>query len=145
MDESKRLRKNLYILIFLNAALLAFAIAYTVYFKATEDTDREIICIFKETFGLYCPGCGGSRALYHFLNFNLFRSFVLYPPIIVSALVVLDFDLRLFVSLIKKSSEITDRFRYYTFLLIPASIILTFIVRNLLLLIFKIDTVGDFI
>jgi hypothetical protein len=145
MKENKKLRKNLYILIFLNAALFAFAISYTVYFKETEGTGREISCIFKDTFGIYCPGCGGSRSLYYFLRLDFFRSFILYPPIIISALVVLDYDLRLSVSLIKKKTDITDRFKFYTFLLIPSSIMLTFIIRNLLLLVFKIDTVGDFI
>ena len=145
MEEKRKLRKNLYILIFLNSALFAFAISYTVYFKEIAGTGREISCIFKETLGFYCPGCGGSRSLYHFLKLEFFRSFILYPPIIISALVVLDYDIRLTVTLIKKTTELTDRFKFYTFLLIPASIILNFIIRNLLLLVFKIDTVGDFI
>lgn len=145
MDEKRKLRKNLYILIFTNAALFAFAVAYTVYFKEIAETGRKISCIFKETFGIYCPGCGGSRSLYHLLRFELFRSFILYPPILIGALVILDYNLRLFISIIKKRTEITDRFKFYTFLLIPASIILTFLVRNLLLLVFKIDTIGDFI
>ena len=145
MNENRKLRKNLYILIFLNAALRAFAIAYTIFFKENEGTGREILCIFKETFGFYCPGCGGSRSLYLFLRFDFLKSFILYPPITVGALVVLDYDIRLFITLIKKKSYLSDKFKFYTFILIPISIILTFLIRNLLFLVFKIDTVGDFI
>ena len=63
----------------------------------------------------------------------------------MSALVILDYDIRLVITLIKKNTEITDRFRFYTFILIPVSIILSFIIKNVLLLAFEIDTVGDFI
>lgn len=141
----KRLKKNLYILIFLNLSLLLFAVAYTVYFKLSEGSDYAIECVFKKTFGIYCPGCGATRALYNLLSFNLLKSFILYPPVLISALIIFDYDARLFITLVKKNTSITDRFKYYTFLLIPISIILTFVIRNILFIFFKIDTVGDFI
>ena len=62
----------------------------------------------------------------------------------IGALVIIDYDIRLIITIIKKNTAVTDRFRFYTFLLIPISIILTFIIRNILLIFFKIDTVGDF-
>jgi len=145
MNEKIMLRKNLYILIFLNLSIIAFAVFYTLIFTFINGTEREISCLFKEIFGLYCPGCGGSRSLYYFLRFSFVRSFILYPPITFGALVVLDYDIRLSITLIKKNTALTDRFRFYTFLLIPISIILTFIIRNILLIVFKIDTVGDFL
>ena len=145
MDKEKRLRKNLYILIFLNLSLLLSAVAYIIYFKLTNGKEIGISCYFKETFGLYCPGCGGTRALYHLLNLNLFRSFILYPPITIGSLVIFDYDMRLLITLVKRNTAVTDRFKYYTFILIPVSVILTFIIRNILFLVFKIDTVGDFI
>ena len=145
MFNDKRLRKNFHILLIINISLVLFAIAYTAYFKLTEGTQIGIECAFKKTFGFYCPGCGGSRALYLFLKFNFLKSFILYPPISVGAIVVLDYDIRLLLSLIKRNTAITDKFKYYTFLLIPISIILTFIIRNILFIFFKIDTVGDFI
>lgn len=145
MLENKKLKKNLYILLILNISLLLFAVFYTLYFLKTQGTESEFKCIAKNLFGFYCPGCGGSRSLLAFLTFDFVTSFVYYPPIIISAFVVLDYDRRLLTSLIKKNTEITDSFKFYTFLIIPAAIILWFIIRNILLLVFKIDTVGDFI
>ena len=144
MNKNSGLRKNLYILIFLNFSLLLFGIFYTAFFFEKGDAG-EFSCAFKSYFGLYCPGCGGSRSLYHFLRFEFFKSFIYYPPIIIGALVILDYDARLIITLIKKSCALTDRFKYYTFILIPISIVINFILRNLLLILFKIDTVGDII
>ena len=52
----KRLKKNLYILIFLNLSLLLFAVAYTVYFKLSEGSDYAIECVFKK------PSASTARA-----------------------------------------------------------------------------------
>lgn len=145
MNIRNKLKRNFYILLILNISLLLFAVFYTLYFKGTQDTENEIKCIAKNLFGIYCPGCGGSRSLYAFLSFDFITSFILYPPLIISAFVILDYDRRLIISLIKKDTKITENFKFYTFLIIPASIILWFIIRNILLLVFKIDTVGDFI
>lgn len=145
MNIRNKLKRNFYILLILNMSLLLFAVFYTLYFKEIQNTENGIKCIAKNLFGIYCPGCGGSRSLYAFLSFDFINSFILYPPIIISAAVVLDYDRRLITSLIKKDTEKTDNFKFYTFLIIPASVILWFIIRNILLLVFKIDTVGDFI
>lgn len=36
-------------------------------------------CRFKEATGLYCPGCGGTRAVRALLSGHLIRSFVYHP------------------------------------------------------------------
>ena len=141
----KKLKKNLYILIILNFSLLLFAILYSLYFYFTKGTENEIKCVFKDFFGMYCPGCGGSRSLFSFITLDFLNSFRLYPPIIISAFVILDYDRRLLKTPVKKDTIYTDKFNFFTFLIIPAAIILWFFMRNFLLLVFKIDTVGDFI
>ncbi len=140
----KQLKKNLLILIIMNSALILFALIYTLTVSLLSENEGESICFIQRNLHIYCPGCGGSRSLLAFLKFDLLSSFVLYPPIIISALVILDYDRRLLITLIRKDPSKTASFKFYTFLIIPASIILTFIIRNILLICFKIDTVGDF-
>lgn len=36
-------------------------------------------CSFYKTTGLYCPGCGGTRAVVTLLKGNWIRSFLLHP------------------------------------------------------------------
>ena len=139
------LKKNVKIFITMNISLILFAIFYVIYFDSVKGTVAEVRCRFKEALGFYCPGCGASRSLKAFIHFDFIKSFILYPPITVSALVILDYDIKLIITFICKNTKITDRFKYYTFLLIPASVIISFVVKNILLFFFKIDTVGDFI
>ncbi len=137
------LKKNLKILIILNGSLLLSAVAYLIFFLATDKVG--IPCIIKEGFGFYCPSCGGSRALLALFRLDIYTSFIYYPPLIISALVILDYDIRLVITLIKRRSKYADNFKFYSFLIIPISVIVWFILRNILLFSFGIDTLGDFI
>ena len=143
--ENKGLKKNLYIFIFMNLSLILFAIAYTLYFNLTKGTEHEIKCAVQAAAGIYCPGCGGSRSLDAFMRLDFLRSFYYYPAIPIAAVIVLIYDVRLALSLIKKNTKYTDGLRFYSFILIPIVMILTFVLRNVLLFCFKIDTLGDFI
>jgi len=42
------------------------------------------ICLFHQTTGLLCPGCGASRALYHLLHGHLAVAFRFNPLLIAS-------------------------------------------------------------
>ena len=139
------LRKNLIILLTLNLSLLLFAAGYVIYFYLSDGESLFFECYVKERFGFYCPGCGGSRSLAAFIRLDFISSFILYPPIIISAIVIIDYDIRLIITLVKRNTEITDKFKFYTFILIPVSIILSFLIKNILLFVFRIDTIGDFI
>ena len=36
-------------------------------------------CVVKEITGIYCPGCGGTRAVKAFFEFRILRSILLHP------------------------------------------------------------------
>ena len=42
-------------------------------------------CIFRQMTGLYCPGCGGTRAAIALLSGHPVRSFLLHPIILYGA------------------------------------------------------------
>lgn len=44
-------------------------------------------CIFYNKYGLYCPGCGGTRSITSLLNGKLIQSFF-YHPIILYSIVI---------------------------------------------------------
>lgn len=56
------------------------AILYFIFPKAF--TMFIFPCFFHEMTGLYCPGCGGTRAVRALLNGNIVKSF-LYNPIVM--------------------------------------------------------------
>lgn len=44
-------------------------------------------CIFRQVTGYYCPGCGGTRAVYALFSGHLIKSFY-YQPFVLYAVVV---------------------------------------------------------
>jgi hypothetical protein len=92
---------------------------------------------------LYCPGCGGTRALLALLNFNLLESFILYPPLLVLTVLILEIDFRLLLCAIKNTPKYFEKYKYSRFYILAAVIILNFVFKNALLIFFNIDLIGD--
>ena len=135
MDRARR--RHIIIFITLNLSVLVLAFIYNILFE--EGLIGK--CVFLDTFGLYCPGCGGSRSLNFLLKFDLINSFIYYPPIIITVLILLYANLRLLLAIIKKTETVT-KIDYRLFLIIPVAIILNFVIRNILLF-FGIDLLGN--
>ncbi len=60
--------------------------AFAVFFAAAEWTDYRIFaympdCAFYRLTGLYCPGCGGTRALFLLMRGELLGSFLFHPTV----------------------------------------------------------------
>ena len=127
-----------------HVAVLLISIAYTVLFlySSSDGSPSVFDCSFKNSTLLYCPGCGGSRGLYYFLTFDWVRSFVYCPAILVTVGILAFLDLRVVRAFIKDSPEPIRTFPSKLFLIIPAVLLLNFIVRNVVLLC-GIDYIGD--
>ena len=71
--------------------ILAAALFFAWYLK-TQVSDvafQEGACRFSQSFHLYCPGCGGTRAVKHLLHFDLVRSFLSHPIPIYAGILLL--------------------------------------------------------
>ena len=139
-------KRFLLFLLISNAALLTVSLIYAHITSLSMESGIEAVsCIFKHNMKLYCPGCGGSRSLVYLLRFDILRSFIYYPALPVCALLVLDADVRAIISLIKDSPGAILGFRINALIIIPIIIILNFIIKNILLVCFGIDILGDII
>ena len=140
------LRKKIILFCFLPLILLiAVSIVYSAMVTASLTVGEELIfCKFKHTFLLYCPGCGGSRSLIALLSLDFVKSFILFPALPVTVLIMIDFYVRATVSFIKNDAKYLKGFRTWLLIIIPTLIILNFFVRNIFLL-NGIDLIGDFI
>lgn len=100
-------------------------------------------CSFKTHFGMYCPGCGGTRALIALLQGDVIQS-LKYNPIIL--LFILDILSMTLLSIVENRSQEKYRgvkIRLFVNLSFLLFIILFFITRNVLLYKFGIDPLGD--
>lgn len=86
-------------------------------------------CIIRRFYGIYCPGCGGTRAVRAFLQGQFVDSF-LYHPIVLYVAVIF-----LYCLLFRKKPKVT-----YLYIALGI-VILNCIVRNVLLLVFHIETI----
>lgn len=85
LKKEKTLEEQLYILglVF----LLSGSISILVYFKILLPGIDSIPCILLETLGLYCPGCGGTRAVEALFHGHLLTS-LWYHPLVLYTVVI---------------------------------------------------------
>ena len=76
--------------------LIALPLYYLGAFKALEPYNY---CIFKRIVGLYCPGCGGTRALKALLSGDIAASLFYHPAVLYYAVFYIVFMLRMFMML----------------------------------------------
>lgn len=78
MNRSKRVENGLYIAGWCLLAIAAVA-ALTEKITGQDILSRLPQCAFHTLTGLYCPGCGGTRAVRALLQGKLLQSFRYHP------------------------------------------------------------------
>ena len=102
-------------------------------------------CGIHMVFHVYCPGCGGTRALTALLQGKILDSLGYNPMIILGIFLILYYELGVVITLLKKSGK---KYLYFRLWPVYAYLILGIIfavVRDYLLLAEGIDVLGDFI
>lgn len=69
------------------ATVFLVAMITIVLVKGTGFLYKFPKCAFLSATGLYCPGCGGTRATFAFFRGHFIRSFILHPIVPYAALV----------------------------------------------------------
>lgn len=66
---------------FVGKIALVIFVAATILFwwKGDAIISREHGCVFRDNVGLYCAGCGGTRAFYYLVHGKLWQSFLHNP------------------------------------------------------------------
>ena len=99
-------------------------------------------CMTVEVYGLYCPGCGGTRALFSLLKLD-FLSMLKYNPILPMAILVYAYyNVRAFIEIKRNNEQYFAKNKYRLIYVVIAFGFIYFLVRNILLL-NGIDLLGD--
>lgn len=100
---------------------------------------RQPPCLFHTIFGLYCPGCGGTRAVLALLKGHILQS-VWYHPIVVYTVILYGWYLvsNTIEWLSKKKIPIGSRYHRWYGISAVVLVIVNCLLRNLLLLVFDI-------
>lgn len=102
-------------------------------------------CAFRKLFGLYCPGCGGTRAVFLLLHGHFWNSFICHPLVPYSAIIGGWFLISQTVERISKGRlKIGMRYRDIYLWIALVIVIANFIVKNALLLIWHMDILAKY-
>ena len=131
-------------LIISHLVLFCVAAVYAILTELAIADGRDLVtCHFKESFGLYCPGCGGSRAVLLLFKLDPLGSFISNPVPLVSLVLILMLDLRAICAAKRNSMGPLKRARLSLLAIIPALALAVFLLRLYLVLCLGIDPLGD--
>lgn len=139
-------KKKIYIFfLFLLSCFIVFLICYH-WFGWSLSGHGYTECPFHKYLHLYCPGCGGTRAMDAFLQGKFLTSILYHPFIFYVAMVFVYYYIAGAYTFLKKK----DGRIYYkipTWVLVAAVVLLLvfFVIRNVLLVYGKVDFLQDLI
>lgn len=101
-------------------------------------------CGLVTYFHIYCPGCGGTRAIEAFLHGNFIHSFLCHPIIIYWFLLFLAYFLpATYTFVLRRNGKIYYKFHTASLWIMLVIIVLNFVLRNILLIFFHVDYLQD--
>ncbi len=106
------------------------------------DTDT---CAFHRILHLYCPACGGTRAVSALLKGKILTSLYFFPPVLFAVLIGIELHVRALISFCKEDWTPLRSFPNSRWIWLGVSVAVWFVIRNLLLIIWRIDLSGDFL
>lgn len=124
---------------------LAGAIFFVYRFVPLPYDKLMTPCILHSIFGLYCPGCGGTRAIYALLHGHVLASFICHPLVLYTAGCGGWFLISQSIERFSRHRiRIGMRFRDIYVWIALGIVVVNFIIKNLLLLAFHIDLLNNF-
>ena len=133
-------KKRLILFLIINFSLIFAALSLVRIARCVSGTPIAKLteCPSRIFLGLYCPFCGGTRAMSELLRFNIISSLIYNPAILPS---VISFGIYDIIALraILKDREYVLHIHKWVWICIVALLILNWLVRNLLLIVWKID------
>ena len=89
-------------------------------------------------FDIYCPFCGGTRAIRSLLKFDIMSSLIYNPAVLPAAIAFLVYDI-LTLKAIIQNKEHLPRVHKPVWISISVILVLNWIIRNILLIVWDID------
>lgn len=137
MKEQNRIEKQFYVI----GCVLFWVFLGTAVILKLGWLDRlpQIPCMFVLVFGMYCPGCGGTRAAKALLEGRVLASFLYHPLVLYAVVLYLWFMVSHTLSLIGVKHIRPMKYRNIYLWIALLIVVLNFVVKNILLLGFGIE------
>ena len=127
-----RLSRNCYYICLglIAAAVICMIIMHILKISPTQLIDSP--CVWITGLGIYCPGCGGTRAVEALCKGQLWRSFVYHPVVLYVAVLISLYVISHTLNLITGGRIRAMMFRAIYLYLMIGIIVIQCIVKNVL-------------
>lgn len=130
----KRLSRNCYYVFI--GIVVVFCISL-LYFKIMDTSWMELYpypCTLYDVAKLYCPGCGGTRAVKYLLQGNIIKSFIYHPVVPYAAGYMLVYMVSHTLNIITKGKVKAMLFKPIYYYVMIGIILLQCIIKNILVI-----------
>lgn len=121
-----------------NVIVLIAAVCFIIvskYFFGRE----EYICNFYALTHMYCPGCGGTRAVYSLMRLDIVSSLRYNITVPFGIFVYIYYNIRGYIAAFKNNVSYFENQKYKLCTALAVVLVLNFVIKNLLLVIWGID------
>ncbi len=132
-------KKWVHRLLFFNLCLLVFAAGVALYMILLDRYHAPFVCSFAKSTHLYCPGCGFTRAVRALLSFDILASLAAHPLAAGAIGVILYYEVAFLCAARGRGCV-----RAWPAVAFAVALLGFFLLRNLLLVLFSVDFLGDF-
>ena len=124
----------------INITLLLTALSLVTLAKAVRGTPFSLVtdCPSHIIFGLYCPLCGGTRAISSLIRGDLILSLIYNPAVLPALIAFVVYDVFALIAILKNKDKVL-KIHKSVWISILAILIINWLVRNALLIIWDID------
>lgn len=111
-------------------------VALIIHVKGKQILEVFPPCLFNRITGLYCPGCGGTRAVFCFFRGEIIRSFKFNPIVPYTFIIGGWFMLSHTIEIISKGRvKIGLNYRNIYLWIALAIVVVNFLIKNLYILV----------
>lgn len=100
-------------------------------------------CMFKSVLHIYCPGCGGTRAILSFFKLRIIDAFFYNPFVSCIVICISFFYIKIGILLIKNKGTAEYDINLIWLWSTLIFLLIFFVVRNLLLIFAGVDYLGE--
>lgn len=150
MEDNNRLierKKRWNMVLFSGLALAGIcAIALAVFSHCTgfEISFSTTKCFFPVFLHLYCPGCGGTRAVRYLMNGQIVSSFLAHPIVLyLLALYLQCLGMSVYDVFVKRDGVMRVRIYMWQLWALLGIVLVFFVVRNLAVVFWGYDFLGE--
>ena len=145
MKQNSFIKNERRIFIWVNIGCILLFLALMAWKHLPFFQEWNAPCAFHEIPHLYCPGCGGTRAVYALLHFHVLESLSSHPIVLFLAAVLLEYYIGAVITLILNNGKRYYYLRVWFCYVALGIVVVNAILRNVLLVYFHYDCIGDFL